>query len=567
MVEWWLAVARAAGWCDRVGRCAMAVDTAIGETEPARFHILGPLEVVRSGCVVPLGGRRQRAVLALLLLEANRVVSFDRLAEDVWGGHPPPGSVTTLHSYAFRLRQALEPDRSRGVAGDVLVTKDRGYLLQVNREHLDAAMFEEAGTAGRAALEAGRFTEAAQTLRTALGLWRGPVLADLADYAFARPEAARLEELRLAAVEDRIDADLALGRHQALTGELERLAGEHPLRERLHGQLMLALYRCGRQADALAAYRRVRDLLAGELGIDPGEPLQRLHGSVLAHDPALDWKPGRPAPAEGHRAGPSASAASPSPQRPPRRSAGSPYRGLSVFGERDAGWFFGREAAAAALLDRMSRLLAGAGLLVVSGASGAGKSSLLRAGVLPRIWEAGLAAAPGAASWPCVLFTPTRAPLDELALRVAPLAGADAAAVRRGLAADPGGFALTARQAALAGPPSPAEEPEGRPAQRDDLCGRRLLLVVDQFEELFTQCAEEGHRRAFITALHAAAAGQGPDQAPAALVVLGMRADFEVRSANYPQLADPVEDDLAGPGGHRVRQLARVASPGRPAGR
>ena len=131
--------------------------------------------------------------------------------------------------------------------------------------------------------------EAAGALRRALGLWRGPVLADLADYAFTRPEAARLEELRLAAVEARIDADLALGRHDALTGELEQLAGEHPLRERLHGQLMLALYRCGRQADALAAYRRARDLLAGDLGIDPGEPLQRLHASVLAHDPALEW--------------------------------------------------------------------------------------------------------------------------------------------------------------------------------------------------------------------------------------------------------------------------------------
>ena len=137
----------------------------------------------------------------------------------------------------------------------------------------------------------------------------------------------------------------------------------------------------------------------------------------------------------------------------PGAVTGSPYRGLSMFGEQDAGWFFGREAAAAVLLDRMSRLLAGAGLLVMSGASGAGKSSLLRAGVLPRIRADGLAAAPGAASWPCVLFTPTRAPLDELALRVAPLAGADAAAVRRGLAADPDGFALTARQAALAGPP------------------------------------------------------------------------------------------------------------------
>ena len=227
----------------------------------------------------------------------------------------------------------------------------------------------------------------------------------------------------------------------------------------------------------------------------------------------------------------------------PGAVAGSPYRGLSVFEEQDAGWFFGREAAASAVLDRMSRLLAGVGLLVVSGASGAGKSSLLRAGVLPRIREGGLAAAPEAASWPCVLFSPTRAPLDELALRVAPLAGADAAAVRRGLAADPDGFALTARQAALAGPPGLAGEPDGRSARRDQLRGRRLLLVVDQFEELFTQCAEEGQRRAFIVALHAAAtAGHGPDQDPAALVVLGVRADFEARCADYPQLAGPVQD-------------------------
>ena len=227
----------------------------------------------------------------------------------------------------------------------------------------------------------------------------------------------------------------------------------------------------------------------------------------------------------------------------PGAATGSPYRGLAVFGEQDAGWFFGREAAATAVLDRMSRLLAGTGLLVVSGASGAGKSSLLRAGVLPRIRAAGLAAAPGAASWPCVVFTPTRAPLDELALRVAPLAGADAAAVRRGLDTAPAWFALTARQAALAGPPGPTGEPDGRRHGGISYGRRRLLLVVDQFEELFTQCAEEGQRRAFITALHAAAtAGHGADQAPAALVVLGVRADFEARCADYPQLAGPVQD-------------------------
>jgi YVTN family beta-propeller protein len=273
----------------------MAADPPAGKAEPDAFGVLGPLQVLRSGRAVPLGGPRQRAVLALLLLEAGRVVSMDRLAEDVWAGHPPEEWANTLQTYVFHLRQALEPGRTRGDAGGVLVTSGRGYLLRAGRDQLDAAVFEDGFTAGRAALAAGRYAEAAEVLRQALGLWRGPVLADLADYAFTRPEAARLEDLRLAAVEDRIDADLALGRHQALTGELERLAGEHPLRERLHGQLMLALYRCGRQADALAAYRRARDLLAGELGIDPGEPLQRLHASVLAHDPALDWKDGTPA--------------------------------------------------------------------------------------------------------------------------------------------------------------------------------------------------------------------------------------------------------------------------------
>jgi WD40 repeat protein/transcriptional regulator with XRE-family HTH domain len=224
--------------------------------------------------------------------------------------------------------------------------------------------------------------------------------------------------------------------------------------------------------------------------------------------------------------------------------AGSPYRGLSVFEEQDAGLFFGRAAAAVEVLERMSRLLAGMGLMVVSGVSGAGKSSLLRAGVLPRLRADGLAAAPGAAWWPRVVLTPTRAPLDELALRVAVLAGADAAAVRRGLEGAPAWFALTARQAVLARPRGPAGDSDGRSADHDRQLGQgRLLLVVDQFEELFTQCAEEGQRRAFITALHAAAtAGHGPDQAPAALVVLGVRADFEARCADYPQLADAVQD-------------------------
>ena len=312
VVEWSKA-AGPGGWGSNRAGGVMAADAVASETGSAEFGILGPLEVSRSGRAVPLGGPRQRAVLALLLLEANRVVSMDRLAEDVWGGDPPEGWVTTLQTYVFHLRRALEPDRARGAAGDVLVTRDRGYLLRVDREHLDAALFQDGFTAGRAALEAGRYAEAAETLRQALDLWRSPVLADLADYAFTRPEAARLEELRLAALEARIDADLALGRHDALTAELEQLAAEHPLRERLHGQLMLALYRCGRQAEALAAYRRARDLLAGELGIDPGEPLRRLHASVLAHDPALDWSDGR------QRRRPTSSPPAPAPRLLPRR--------------------------------------------------------------------------------------------------------------------------------------------------------------------------------------------------------------------------------------------------------
>ncbi len=220
----------------------------------------------------------------------------------------------------------------------------------------------------------------------------------------------------------------------------------------------------------------------------------------------------------------------------------SPYRGLNAYGEQDAAFFFGREEASDQVLERMSRLVEGRGLLVVSGASGAGKSSLLRAGVLPRLRTAGLASVAAAASWPCLVLTPGRSPLDELAVRAALLAGTDAAVMRRELTANPTAFALIARQAALVQPPKPGQQPTVLPAP--GMPGeRRLLLVVDQFEQVFTQCADEAERRAFITAVCAAAGAlPEPGSPPSALVVLGVRADFEARCASYPPLAGAVQD-------------------------
>ena len=221
-----------------------------------------------------------------------------------------------------------------------------------------------------------------------------------------------------------------------------------------------------------------------------------------------------------------------------RGKVDSPYRGLRAFEEQDAPFFFGREAATTDVLTRMSGCVDGTGLLVVSGVSGAGKSSLLRAGVLPRIRGAGLAAAPEAARWPCLLLTPGPTPLDVLAVQVARLAGVDAAAVRRGLDDDPARFALTARQVALA-QAGPTAAPDGLSAERQP---PRLLLVVDQFEQAFTQCPDEKQCQAFITALCAAAARDGLEQDSAALIVLGVRADFEARCADYPELADAIQD-------------------------
>jgi len=241
------------------------------------FFLLGPLEARRDGARIELGPRKQRAVLALLLLNANRVVSTERLIDDLWGEAPPDTARSALQVYIAGLRKAL------GADGASLRTVAPGYVLEVEPDALDLARFERLRAAARASVDD---EERASLLHEARGLWRGRPLADLGSDLFAPEAAGRLEQLGLAVHEERIDADLAVGRHAAVLGELDGLVAEHPFRERLWGQLMVALYRSGRQADALAAYRAAREAL-DELGLEPGPELKALERSVLAHDPAL----------------------------------------------------------------------------------------------------------------------------------------------------------------------------------------------------------------------------------------------------------------------------------------
>ncbi|MGZ8697473.1 MAG: AfsR/SARP family transcriptional regulator, partial [Gaiellaceae bacterium] len=242
---------------------------------PWEFRVLGSLEALHGGQEVPIGGQRQRALLGLLLLNANRVVPTERLVDQLWGERPPPTAVTSLQNGIGQLRKALGRER--------VETRAPGYLIRVGTEELDLTAFERAVHDARDAPAGVR----ARTLREALALWRGPPLADFTYETFAQGEIARLEDLRLAALEERIDADLELGAHAEVVGELEALVAEHPVRERLRGQLMLALYRSGRQAEALEAYRSGRLALTEELGIEPTPSLQRLNASILRQDRSL----------------------------------------------------------------------------------------------------------------------------------------------------------------------------------------------------------------------------------------------------------------------------------------
>jgi DNA-binding SARP family transcriptional activator len=243
------------------------------------FRVLGLVEARRDGEAVSVGGPKLRALLAILLLHRNEVVSRDRLIEGLWGERAPASASHTLDDYVSRLRRTLGDGR--------LVRRSPGYLLRVEPGELDLERFHELVDGGDLALDEGRSSEAASSFEAALGLWRGEPLANVSGDGFLVAEARRLEELRLAALEQRIESDLLLGRHARLVGELEGLCRAHPLREGFRRQLMLALYRTGRQADALAVYAETRALLVERLGLEPGQPLRELQQQILLHDPTL----------------------------------------------------------------------------------------------------------------------------------------------------------------------------------------------------------------------------------------------------------------------------------------
>jgi DNA-binding SARP family transcriptional activator len=251
------------------------------------FKILGPLEVVGPEGPVTLGGQRPRALLALLLIHAGEVLSTDRIIEELWGEQPPANAKAGLHNFVAQLRRVLP--------SDVLVTRPPGYLLRIEPDQLDLTRFEHlvADARGKSA------GQRSKMLREALALWRGPPLGEFAYESFAQGEIRRLEELRLEALEERIDADLEQGAGGELVGELEGLVTEHPLRERLCGQLMLSLYRAGRQAEGLQAYLDARRTLADELGIDPSPTLQQLYRSMLRQEAVLE-RTAPPHPVEDH---------------------------------------------------------------------------------------------------------------------------------------------------------------------------------------------------------------------------------------------------------------------------
>jgi len=454
-----------------------------------QFRMLGPLEAWRGAMLLRLGGERQRALLALLLVHANELVRTEHLVDLLLGEELSDSALNTARVAVSRLRRVLE----NGDAGGVLLTQPGGYLLRAGPEQLDAARFERLLSDARGLLGAGDAASAAARLREALALWRGPPLADLALLEFAQPEIRRLEELRLLAVMERIDADLTLGADSELIAELEGLVASNPLQERLRAQLMLALYRAGRQAEALEVYRQTSELLRGELGLEPSRGLQELERQVLRQDPALEL----------------AARSVTSSAGVTEEGAVCPFKGLASFDRSDAEYFCGRERVVSDLVAR----LAESTLVGIVGPSGIGKSSLLRAGLLSALSRGAL---PGSASWRQLLVRPGERPCAQLARAL-------------------GGEELDLVLSRL--------EP-----------GDRLVVAVDQLEELFTVCERESERVGFLDRLASAAC----DTERRVLIVVALRADFYGRCATYTRFAELLSSRHVLVGPMRREELARA---------
>lgn len=260
----------------------------------AEFRVLGPIEAVVAGRLVDLGAPKQRALLALLVSRVGQPVAIDVIVEELWTGHPPPSAISSLQAYVANLRRVLEPDRAPRTPPTVLRTCDRGYRLDCRVVEVDVHQFGERATAGWQALDRDDPQQALNEFEAGLALWRGQAYAEVADATCVMPEVARLEGMRLSVIEGRCAALLGVGAHEVAVAELEAFTQAHPLREYGYELFSLALYRAGRQADALAALRTNQKRLAEELGINPRPALQRLEREILNQAPALDWRPPQP---------------------------------------------------------------------------------------------------------------------------------------------------------------------------------------------------------------------------------------------------------------------------------
>jgi DNA-binding SARP family transcriptional activator/WD40 repeat protein len=485
------------------------------------IRLLGPVEVADGETPRQLGGPKQRAVLAMLALNPNASVSVDRLIEGLWGERQPATATKMVQLYVSQLRKLLAQD-----GGSEIVTRGRGYELRVDPDVVDALRFER--------------LVAQHAAHDALALWRGRPLAGL-DEPFTDAEVRRLEELHLAALELSIEANLEAGRHTELIGRLDALVAEHPLSERLHALRILALYRAGRQAEALEAFRSARAVLVKEIGVEPGPELRRLQEAILRQDPSLelaipgaewatretavrvDEAAGRTAARRGELRELESELAADVADLHELRARESepaelegfdaepvcPFKGLATFDVADADYFSGRERLVAEIVAR----LVGTNLLGLVGPSGNGKSSTLRAGLLPAL-AAGVL--PGSESWRQVVLRPGRDPIADL-------------------------------QDALDGLGS----------------DERMVVAVDQFEEVFTAQRDYDERVKYVDALVDAA--QRKDGR--VVVVLAVRADYYGACAEHPRLARGLGENHVLVGPMRRHELARaIEEPARKAG-